>query len=915
MMTTMKTELTTGRTNAGAQRTQSSAEAGGKNFETAANVAALEFGAPASGTARSCEFPNAPCRRPALRFLLRPRFLRISPRPLRLCVSPLLAALLLCVFALNPSAWCATTNNLTALLQQGLFEEQANRNLDAAIENYTTLAKQFDQDRQLAATAVFRLGECYRAQGKTNEAAAQYQRILRDFPDQKTLATLSRQDLTGMGFTTPERFQQRLQAVITRAPSDSAALPTDEEDREIRRIQQMIQNSPDLINAPGNNGTPLEQAASAGWLKVATYLLDHGAKVGDVALNNATKVGNRAMVELLLSRGADVNRNFNGLTPLHIAAQNGFQAVAEVLLANKADVNALDSQGNTPLRVAALKGGTKIIKMLLAAAANPNIQNKNGQTPLSAAAGNGSSEITKLLLDAGANPNVENDTGQTPLSFAAGSRSPETVKLLLDAKADPNGGKMNAPLLSAINARDAASAELLLQAGASPNVKGMITFSIPNNSRDVTPLYAAVLTKQFPIVQLLLKYKADPNDAQTDGRAVIFDALTYPDILNALLEAGAKAEVRDETDASQTAGTGSFAFRLQNLTRPDLKRTPLLFAAGEETNFLAVAALLQHGANPNATDGQGDTPLHQAAAGLADEKVFTLLLEHKANPNVRNNDGKTPLDLVKERLRLQVSGSRFPNQDQSGINYGQVSAEQKGQAEKLIALLHQHGALDNLPDWNRITVSRPAANFSATVFQRGTNDWNHFTLLELICRFYGYSRQLSFPDLSRVVVARPGANGAAGKRIEINLLTATNSIDYAKDMPLEFGDVVEIPERGHTLAEQDNWFNGEREKLRWHIRGQAGEVRLAVAGGQTVQVPLKDFEVADGYLGNVLGSPAARNVLTSGSDLARVKVTRRDLKTGKSKEWILDGSNQNNPGTPGLLLRAGDVIEVPEKPQ
>src|ERR1022692_782810 len=82
----------------------------------------------------------------------------------------------------------AQTNNLPALLQQGLFEEQANRNLDAAIADYQTLATQFDKDRQLAATAVFRLGECYRALGKTNEATAQYQRVLRDFADQPALA-------------------------------------------------------------------------------------------------------------------------------------------------------------------------------------------------------------------------------------------------------------------------------------------------------------------------------------------------------------------------------------------------------------------------------------------------------------------------------------------------------------------------------------------------------------------------------------------------------------------------------------------------------------------------------------------------------------------------------------------------------
>lgn len=89
--------------------------------------------------------------------------------------------------------------NLTGLLQQGMFEEQANRNLDAAIADYEALSTQFDKDRQLAATAIFRLGECYREEGQTNQAAIEYRRILKEFPDQKTLAMLSQQDLAGMG--------------------------------------------------------------------------------------------------------------------------------------------------------------------------------------------------------------------------------------------------------------------------------------------------------------------------------------------------------------------------------------------------------------------------------------------------------------------------------------------------------------------------------------------------------------------------------------------------------------------------------------------------------------------------------------------------------------------------------------------
>src|ERR1035437_2211022 len=163
------------------------------------------------------------------------------------------------IFLLAAALAPAQTNNLTALLQQGLFEEQANRNLDAAIEDYAALAKQFDKDRQLAATAVFRLGECYRAQGKTNEAAAQYQRILREFPDQTTLVTLSQQDLTGMGMAAEApaanaRQQQKelLAKQIALAEQDLAdtqklvqvgkALPAEVRaaEREVLRLRQQL---------------------------------------------------------------------------------------------------------------------------------------------------------------------------------------------------------------------------------------------------------------------------------------------------------------------------------------------------------------------------------------------------------------------------------------------------------------------------------------------------------------------------------------------------------------------------------------------------------------------------------------------------------------------------------------------------
>src|ERR1044071_801267 len=77
----------------------------------------------------------------------------------------------------------AATNDLTSTLQKGLFEEEANHNLDAAAQAYQAVSAQFDKDRKLAATAIFRLGEVYRKQGRTNDAVAQYERIVREFSE------------------------------------------------------------------------------------------------------------------------------------------------------------------------------------------------------------------------------------------------------------------------------------------------------------------------------------------------------------------------------------------------------------------------------------------------------------------------------------------------------------------------------------------------------------------------------------------------------------------------------------------------------------------------------------------------------------------------------------------------------------
>lgn len=94
------------------------------------------------------------------------------------------------------------TNNT---FEQGMLEEEANHRLDAAIRNYRDSLSYLVTNRQMLATAVFRLAECYRKEGKISEARMQYRRILRDFPDQTNLVRIS-QETVGAATNAPPVF-------------------------------------------------------------------------------------------------------------------------------------------------------------------------------------------------------------------------------------------------------------------------------------------------------------------------------------------------------------------------------------------------------------------------------------------------------------------------------------------------------------------------------------------------------------------------------------------------------------------------------------------------------------------------------------------------------------------------------------
>jgi hypothetical protein len=84
------------------------------------------------------------------------------------------------------------------------------------------------------------------------------------------------------------------------------------------------------------------------------------------------------VAHLLIAKHVDVNaRDYEFMTPLHVAAEYFSVEVAEVLLANGANVKALDMNGKSPLHYAAASGekehSTVLVEMLLKAGADPHV--------------------------------------------------------------------------------------------------------------------------------------------------------------------------------------------------------------------------------------------------------------------------------------------------------------------------------------------------------------------------------------------------------------------------------------------------------------------------------------------------------------------------------------------------------------
>ncbi|XP_066360085.1 uncharacterized protein [Miscanthus floridulus] len=148
--------------------------------------------------------------------------------------------------------------------------------------------------------------------------------------------------------------------------------------------------------------------------------------------------GNEAIVKYLINNHADPNKTDNsGITPLHIAATQGYYEIAEYLLSKGANVDPLCQDGESPLFCAAIQGNERIVTLLLKHNADYNRVSKKMLTPLLVSLHGSSLSCLEILIEAGADVN---GTGCSvpPIALAAYKGLDRCIQCLLRNGANPN---------------------------------------------------------------------------------------------------------------------------------------------------------------------------------------------------------------------------------------------------------------------------------------------------------------------------------------------------------------------------------------------------------------------------------------------------------------------------------------------
>jgi ankyrin repeat protein len=300
---------------------------------------------------------------------------------------------------------------------------------------------------------------------------------------------------------------------------------------------------------------------------------------------------------------------------IHDAATKGDLTKVKALLKKDARLlNAGDDNKKQPIHWASQHGHLEIVKFLLGRGAAVNCKNVIDETPLHYASALNHKEIAKLLLAKGAAVNAKTTNGDTPLNYALNRNNNEIIGILVDNGADVMWKRGN----GWTTLHDAA------WRGSGKVIEFLIEKGIPVDAKagpGRTPLHCASMGGNLEGIQTLIKKGANVNSKADNNWTPLFLAMGrgHAAGVTLLLKLGAKVE-DNYLHTAAIKGLSKIAY-----------------------------LLLENGANPNAKDKKGKTPLDYACR-YSHKKVAKILLGKGANKeDLKKSFGPSPL--LKKQLK------------------------------------------------------------------------------------------------------------------------------------------------------------------------------------------------------------------------------------------------------------------------
>ena len=384
----------------------------------------------------------------------------------------------------------------------------------------------------------------------------------------------------------------------------------------------------------------LHSAAEGGDVSIIEMMLSRGLDVnskdslGRTPLMVAAAKGKKQAVDFLLSKGADPSlRTLIGRNLLHAAVEGGDVSIVETVLSLDIPVDSIDKDGLTQSMIAVSdlsNNKLETLECLLSNGANPLLKNENGRNVLFISAQYGCTDVILRLLSFGVDIDSRDDEGHTSLMCAAALAKSQAVNCFLEKGADPtltasNGWSL---LHFACQGGNTTIIETFLSRGLDVNIK--------DTYRGLTPLAVSILYKKLDAIKYLLQKGADPS---------LELGILPVNMIQLVMIAMQSASSIDIIEACLSNGLDINVQTSEGLT-------PLMTAA-YLNNPAVVDFLLLNGADPSLRDNSERTVLHYAAEG-GDITVIEKCLSLGLDIESKDNEGKTPLMLAASSVKTEA---------------------------------------------------------------------------------------------------------------------------------------------------------------------------------------------------------------------------------------------------------------------